>query len=356
MFRQLAKLAGGPARVFLYHPSELADYLESFWALRSRTADRPSPASPQPFLAAGGIRNLPPKTDWHHLMYAYLIECTFIDDIFYRVMYECLNGERLGILTPESQLWIRNTEDLFYKNTPPFLVYSVKSELRPDNAAIRRNAYYRMFGIELPQPQGIGGNGTGDNGNYVKPEASNLQFTEILEQFLSESWVGIENVRNVVGANPTDNRSVADHARRLYQMLRDRRQNGTLSREEFFAVAMMSWFHLTVEFNSPIIVDLRAEGISPEERLKRVGEKVKFPPHTKSDSYFQLAEPMSRVLNMIETNALSTSANVPVLYNPAGPLRNDIETVITHWSITTGRMLKANNAAGNAVNNVAALR
>src|SRR5262245_11000831 len=123
MFRQLAARqpanAGGPARVFLYHPSELADYLESFWALRSRRVDRPSPASPQPFLAAGGIGGLPPQTDWHHLMYAYLIECTFIDDIFYRVMYECLNGERLGILTPESQLWIRNTEDLFYKNPPP---------------------------------------------------------------------------------------------------------------------------------------------------------------------------------------------------------------------------------------------
>jgi len=290
----------------------------------------------------GGIVPIHP-TVWHHLIYAYLIECTFIDDIFYRVMYECLNGERLGVLSPESQLWLRNTEDLFYKTLLPFLVYAVKSELRPDNAAVRRNAYYRMFGCEVPQPQGIGGNGIGGNGDYVKPEASNLEFTDMLEKFLRETWVGIENVRNVIGADPTDNRMVADHARRLSEMLRDRRLNGTLSREEFFAVAMMSWFHLTVEFNSPIIVDLRAEGTSPEERLKRIGEKVKVPPHPKADSYFQLAEPLSRVLTRIETTVLNNPQNVPVLYHPEGQLRNDIETVITHWSIITGHVLKANH-------------
>jgi hypothetical protein len=336
MFRQLARLAG-PERVFLYHSSELADYLETFWAMRSRMPERPSPASPQEFFPQR-IVNLPPDSEWHHLIYAYMIECTFIDEIFYRVMYECLNGERLGILTPESQLWVRNTEDLFYKDPPPFMAYAVKSELRPDNAAIRRNAYYRMFGSELPQPQGIEG-----NGNYVKPDASNLEFTTTLEAFLRETWVGIENVRNMIGANPTDNLAVAELARRLSEMLRDRRQYGTLAREEFFAVAMMSWFHLTVEFNSPIIVDLRAEGTSPEERLKRVGEKVNLPPHPKADSYFQLAAPMSRILNIIETTELNNPGNVPVLYTPGQQLRNDIETIITHWYITTGRMLKANN-------------
>jgi len=253
---------------------------------------------------------------------------------------------------------VRNTEDLFYKDPPPYAVYSLKSELRPDTTAIRRNAYYRMFGLELPQPQSGGSNGAASNGmsaigmgssvNYVKPEASNLEFIPTLERFLREAWVGIENVNNRIGANPTDNLAVANLARRLSEMLRDRRQNGTLSREEFFAVAMMSWFHLTVEFDSPIIHDLQAQGNSPVDRLNRIAGKVNFVQHPRNDSYFQLAEPLSRVLTMIETTRLNNPQNVPVLYAPGNTLRRDIETVITHWSIITGHALKTNNVAAPA--------
>ncbi|HLG37838.1 MAG TPA: hypothetical protein VI338_06855, partial [Nitrososphaera sp.] len=173
------------------------------------------------------------QSAWHHLIYAYLIESTGIYEIFDRVMQECLNGERFGSLTPQGQMWVRNTEDLFYKDPLPFKVFSIRSDVRLDPGAVRQNAYYRMFGMDLPHAT---------NGDaryaYVKPQAANLQFINTFEEFLKEVWVGIENVSNISGPRPTDDQAIANLARRLSEMLLDRRRHGTLSREEFFAVAM----------------------------------------------------------------------------------------------------------------------
>jgi hypothetical protein len=346
MFRQLAALTR-PGDVFLYHPSELAYYLETVWALRSPNppfnfrANRPSPAMLSPLLANTRIPPLPAPTQWNHLIYAYLIESTAIYEIFDRVMHECLNGERFGSLSPEGQMWIRNTEDMFYKTQVPFTIFAIKSDIRPDPQAVRQNAYYRMFGRDLPQAMNAAAM-NGDNPYaFVKPEASNLEFTDTLEEFLKEAWIGIENASNTSGPRPTDNQAIANLARRLYEMLTDRRQYGNLSREEFYAVAMLSWYHLTVEFNSPILLDLRAHGTSPEERLRKVGGKVAMPPHAKSDSYFQVAEPLARILTVIETGQLNQPGTVPILYR-LGQLRNDVENIVTHWSLITGRMMKAN--------------
>jgi hypothetical protein len=57
-------------------------------------------------------------------------------------------------------------------------------------------------------------------------------------------------------------------------------------------------------------------------------------------NYFQLAEPMSRILIGLETGHYSETDQVPVLYSP-GAIRNDMMTIITHWSIATGRDIKA---------------
>jgi hypothetical protein len=131
-------------------------------------------------------------------------------------------------------------------------------------------------------------------------------------------------------------------------MLKDRRENGNLSREEFFFVATMSWFHLTVEFNSPIVKDLKADGSNPAERLRAIGERVGVPAHGRAYDLFSLADPISRILIAIESGSLSQLANVPLLYRqrdtppvPPTPLREDITTIITNWSSATGRNIKA---------------
>ncbi len=338
MFRQLAANLAAPGDVFQAHSSDLSQYLETVWASRSPVFvnNRPGFPRPEPYMNSlrfpFPVANQP--TVWHNLSYAYLIECTNIVEIFERVMYEYLNGERLGIFSPASQLWLRNTEDLFYKDPPPFSIYSVRSDLRPDYNSVRRNAYYRMYGWELPHESSSGS-------EFVKAEASNIEFATILEEFLHETWVGIENVDNISGTNPTDDQAIANLARRMSIMIQDRRHFGTLSREEFFAVAKLSWYHLTVEFNSPIIIDLRAQGTSSEERIRKVGEKVSMNAHAKADSYFEIAEPMSFVLNALETQALNNANTVGALYANGTNLRNWMEMVITHWSMITGRNMKA---------------
>jgi hypothetical protein len=109
----------------------------------------------------------------------------------------------------------------------------------------------------------------------------------------------------------------------------------------------MSWLHLTVEFDSPIVVDLKATASSPEERLRLIGERVGVPAHGKSESYFRMAEPLSRILRLLETGVFNTPASAPTLYArpappaPANPIADDMMTIITHWSIATGRDMKA---------------
>ena len=52
----------------------------------------------------------------------------------------------------------------------------------------------------------------------------------------------------------------------------------------------MDWFHLTLSFNTPIVLDLKAEATSAAERLQKIGERVGLPAHSRSDSYFRLAD------------------------------------------------------------------
>ena len=78
-------------------------------------------------------------------------------------------------------------------------------------------------------------------------------------------------------------------------MLLARRLNGNLSREEFTAVAMMSWFHLTVDSDSAVVVDLRAQATSAEQRLFKIAQLVGVPAHGLSGSYFDIAESISAI-------------------------------------------------------------
>src|SRR5215208_8323438 len=257
MFRQLARevakrasLASGARApqahpeldLFLYHPIQLAGLLEAAWAERFQTKARRSPVPempggqrgtrlgfggsfletvlallciPMPNRFLGDCRN---AVVFDHLIYAYMIENTRIYEIFRRVLFEYLHGERLETPSEETQRWLRTTEELFYRDTPPFFAFQLTRYIRPDIRASRRNAYYRLFGMDL-------NHGT-DNGSlypYERAAASNRDFVPTFEAFLREVWRGIINARNQIGPNTTDDAAIADLAGRLSHMLKDRR-------------------------------------------------------------------------------------------------------------------------------------
>ena len=392
MLRRLAaEVTGGAEALVKLHPAELVTLLEQIWNLRMH----PAPTDPQPLPQAGHpghrsdvpgleIREYPiavsnpprreprgqgPVCDfdnvlggvlnqerslrgamWDHLIYAYMIENTRIYEIFRRVVYEFLHGEKLGAPSADSHLWLRSTEELFYRDSPPFSVTTLTSYLRPDLGGTRRNAYHRMFGMEL-------NHGRDDNSPYpyARADAANKEFVTTFEELLREVWVGHINRKNAVGTKPTDDSKIEELARKLHDMLITRRLNGNLAREEFFFVAMMSWFHLTVDNNLPIIRDLRADASSAEERLFKIAQLVGLPAHGLSRSYFLVAEAMSEVLIAIETGRLHQEGAAVAFYDPEVPdifdasrpnvLPGKMNLIITHWSIITGHDVKAGKVA-----------
>jgi hypothetical protein len=280
---------------------------------------------------------------WDHLIYAYMIENTRIYEIFRRVLWEFAHGERLGIPQTEASLrWLQTTEELFYKDASPFQSWNLVSRVRPDIAGTRRNAYYRMFGMDLNH---------GRDGStaypYEKAAIANRDFVGTFEEFLRHVWRGIENANNGIGPNPTDAQAILDLSLRLQAMLVARRGGSAvaanLSREEFLAVSLMSWFALTVTFDTAIVAELRATGPTPEERLRQIGERIGLPMHPQSHSYFLIAPRISALLQEIEAGWFDTIPEIETLYAPSSPnpVRDDVALVIHHWSIISGRDMKA---------------
>jgi hypothetical protein len=352
-------------QIFRLHPSELAALLEMAWEFRvwekdltgnpfplghpSRRSDIPQlpdylleilfgPAFNDFFDVNKDCFLTVPKKGlfrWDHLIYAYLIENTCIYDIFRRVIYEYRHGERLGVPLASAQHWLRNTEELFFRDSAPFSIYSASSYIRPDQGASRRNAYYRMFGMDL-------NHGTSDNKPYPyeKPDNANREFVRTFEEFLKEVWVAIANSGNTSGTKQTDDATISLHARSMNNMMLTRRINGNLSQEEFWFVSMMSWFHLSLEFDSPIVVSLRAEGSNEEERLKKIANQVKSPVHSKAYPFFRLADPLSRLLTQIEIGTYNEISAVPALYTAGSLIEPDMRLIINYWSLATDRNMK----------------
>lgn len=375
MFRDLAaRVPDGAIKLANLHPVELTTLLEQAWNLRvhltnptghpDHRSDTPGLAIPQiplPVLAPpsldGSSSRIQVFTDellkmkdrpsqgvrWNHLIYAYMIANTRIRPIFRRVVHEYLHGEKFGAPHEETQLWLRNTEELFFRDPPPFSITTITSYIRPSIDTTERQAYYRMFGMDL-------NHGTDDNSPYpyVKVAAANKEFVTTFEELLRETWIGFINRSTTSGANPTDDAKLEDLARKLNNMLIDRRRFGSLSREEFYLVAMMSWFHLTVENNNlPIIKDLRADGSSAEQILFKIAQMVGLPANGLADHYFQIADAISSVLIAIESGILQAPGAARAFYDPTDPnsLSGAMNTIITHWSAITGHDVKAGKVA-----------
>lgn len=401
MFRQLvtpplAPLPPGPLApavqdiirsLFVYHPLQISALVETFWLnrLNAGTQDTSSPflpwapemavnilnmsffpgydwfavGGPAPLPQGGGIPTftLPinqPRiantwsgagpipagfqhTNWDHLIYAYLVENTRIYEIFSKVLETYMFTEQLETPSPESQLFWRNVEYLLYGDATPSMVWTTTSRFRRDEVANRMTAYYWMFGLDLSHAADIA-----TQHPYQKPAAANRDFIPTFESFAREVWRGIVNAKNAIGPNDTDSTVIATLANRLFDMMGTRRINGNLSREEFRAVAVMSFMHLAILFDSPAVVDLKASASSPEMRLKKIAERVGMQAHVQTKPLLDLAGPFSRLMHAIETGKLNNPSNAQSLYFPPGnPIAQNAETVIDQYCLATGRDLKA---------------
>jgi hypothetical protein len=352
--------------VFRYRPVDLLSYLEDFWAVepgKSRkyanddtwrrvlaepftvgsdpySENLPRPAYPAPKFTLPEITNYPQDQGvnilpvWKHLIYAYTIENTRVLDILRRVVYEILVGEHLGRPSECVLSWARNTEELFFTDRIGHWIFSQTSRLRNDAGAIRRNAYYRLLGMDLNH-----GSEDGSPYPFPKPATANREFSRTFEQLLSETWRGYVNRKNTIGPNLTDEVSLINLVLSIRDMLHDRRINGVLAREEFFSVATLSWFHLTVNNDNEVVVWLNAQGNNAAERLRLIGERVNMRPHKNAYDFFEMAEPLSEIISRIETD-LFGPGNVTKLYDGTDPTTSIMLEIINHWSVASGRNLK----------------
>lgn len=336
-----------------FNSTQLADFLEQYWRVAS-LAIRPSysaatglvpadlaamarnnrfepptpPVPPLPVPGPGGIFNGPES--FHHLSYAYVLENTKMVDVFRRVLFDLVHGERLSLGSQATQRWAQLTEELFFTHPRTYSIRGVTSDIRSKHDAVRRNAYYRLLGLDLNH-----GQDDGSQYPYPKAEVANREFSQLLEALLREVWIGAKNRNNFVGEDATDDNAIDTLVRRLREMLLARRLGGALLREEFDAVAMLSWFHLTLLFNTVVTADLRADAASATDRLRLIAQKVGITPHSRADAFIQLSQPLSIILRAIEFNAIPSPT---ALYN--GPYTADMLTIITQWSIATGQNLK----------------
>lgn len=277
---------------------------------------------------------------------AFCLENTRIVEIFRRVIAHFVTDEKLGVPTDtaeqiELSAWLRTTETVFFSNLPPLTPFAVNSGIRNDPDRMRRNLYYRLFGADLLHPLQ-----DASATDAARPVAANKDFFPTFERLLAEVWRGIVNAENTSGRKDSDPAAIALLARRIHDMMADRRQGGNLQREEFCATALLSWLHMSVAWDSPIVLAMKAKRVDPSERLMGIGMAVGLKPHVHSAAYFQMAPLAGTVLEMIGSGQFNDDDAAEFFYRPipGSPhetLHSIIKPLITRYMQATGRDIKA---------------
>lgn len=330
-------------------PLDLVLHMEQVWDAFKPWAPNPRPAGParQALWATGAFDAYvpPPGPAWDHLGYSYVLENTRAVQILRRVVREYRAGEGLGIPSVATQRWLDATETLLFGAANPISAWLSTSALRQDSEAVRRNAYWRFFGLDLAF-------GTEDNRPpvYDKASAANTSFIMLFEELLFELWQAITNVRNTSGANASDDDRIYRIAEELRFVLRSRRQFQMLAREELAAATVLGWTELTLSADTPVVIDLRAQATSAADRLRIIGERVGLAAHSKSGALFSMSSDLSLFLRVIEAGLVSSPSLAWVLFleqqppgSPPGspqPIGNESRRVITEWAAATGKDLK----------------
>jgi len=327
--------AAAAEQLLQLHPLVITSLVEDYWRISPENARLPVAWPPQMTARIRqefGVPPFPvPQPVWDHLIYAYLIENTRIFDIFAKVMEISCSCEDLGTLSPQSQMFLHTTHALIFTDPPSTTVWNVTGRACPDEISQRMATYWSMFGIELNHATEIAA-----KHQYAKSAGANVDFIETFETLASMVWRGIVNVNNFVGPNDTDNQAIVSAARRLFCMFAARRQDCNYVRREFRAVAVMSWLHLAVSFDSPIVMDLGAQAGCVEERLYRIARRVGVTAHPRSQALFALAQPFSQLLRSIENPGFDARDLYRIQVG-----RDLSETVIGNYSIALGRDAKA---------------
>ncbi len=307
------------------------------------------------------------ESSTYHLIFAYLTENTRLLQIFERLLEKYLYDEEFGIADdPLAFNWIQNTERLFFKNDS-YRPSNIRSLIRPSSDSSRRNAYWRMFGMDLAF--GDINSQVNASSSYFKAKSSNQQFVPFFEKYLSEVWQAYMNARNTSGPNSSDINILTDLATDLQELLRARRGNtGTnsyanlnLSREEFSSVLLTSWFTFIISDDTPIVQFLNCQSSTIGERLQKIGVKVGIPAHGKCQSLFEMAGAAANILTRIEDgNILDDQArmnDILASLDPTTPgtdedvnLMSDLLTLINNWEKATGHKIK--NPEGNITGTV----
>jgi hypothetical protein len=251
-------------------------------------------------------------------------------------------SEALGAPTQETRKWVEATEALLFGAANPLTAWLSVSNVRADPEAVRRNAYWRMFGLDLA----FGGE---DNSApvYDKAQAANTSFAPLFEELLFELWQAIGNERNFAGVNQSDDDRIFRIAEQLRFILRARRQTEMLRREELSAATALGWAELTVSYDSPVVLDLGANASNPADRLRTMGERVGLSAHSMSAAFFSMAKEISIFLRVIESGIVSGPDKAWVLYatrppapGPDEPVGSEARRVITEWAAATSKNLK----------------
>ena len=214
MFRALARnLAGnGAATVLSAHPLRLSRWLEERWegaqvvppfgippnvgTLADVLGDAAVLAGlslPPPPPTGSGFPWPPAGTPvlWDQMIYAHLIESTGAYEILGEVVRRYGLGETLDQLDLASNQWLRSTEDLFFSDPPLFSIAGVGSQLRPDSRVTRRNAYWRMFQMDLPHPIPARWAPSGQPWKNDTGSGVNADFCRMWSEFLRQVWLGL---------------------------------------------------------------------------------------------------------------------------------------------------------------------
>jgi hypothetical protein len=378
MFRYLARNFAQPEQVFLVHPLQLSRWLETAWAaapnapvigtIGGQTPELGSPTVIADFdLPDLLLKTLEPGIDptdpggWNppgrdltplffeHTAYAFLIESTGIVPIINKIVQRIVDGDTLGRLRPETLQWARATEELFLRDPPPFSITSVVSRARPIAEVERRRLYYASLGFDLPfgmteYPSGGPAPWKTDVGN------ANTDFGPKFVEMLTQSWIGFTNRLNQTGENATDAQYVGLLCEAIHDMLGNCMQGGRQVREMFTAGAMLSWYHLTIEHDTPVVQDLHATATNPAERLEGLAQRVGMRTSPNTRQLIELAEPMSALLWGIQIGLFNQGASPeslylpPVLNGPPSVLNVEVNRIIDLWQSVTGVRIKSATA------------
>ena len=336
------------ATVLMADPLDLVLHMEQVWnAYMPWGIANGQPAGPArltlantsaftPYVPAQNNNNAAPP--WEHLGYSYVLENTRAVQIFRRVVRAYRTGESLGVPSMQTQRWLDATEALLFGAANPLSAWLSTSSVRQDSEAVRRNAYWRLFGLDLAF-------GADDNRPpaYDRADASNGSFVRLFEELLYELWRAIANMNNFAGENQADDDRIFRLAEQLEEILRSRRQVQLLGREELAASTVLGWIELTLSMDTPVVLDLRAEATSASDRLQLIAQRVGMAPHSKSAAFFSMAQELSDFLRVIESGIVADPGLAQILYLPA-PAGIGVQTrrVITEWAAATGKDLKLN--------------